>query len=159
MYTFTAGLHMMFCGILLCIRYALNDLYVYVSKRILEHMHIFTVIYNDLKCFMNVLFTSLAILSLINERIIFLWSWVADIVSDYINKSLAHCENPRGSLHSLWTVDSPFLLFFPYVIMDDLYDYIDDAVVAGTVDLDEDPVAAYLGYDVWGRCTPIGYFV
>jgi hypothetical protein len=32
--------------------------------------------------------------------------------------------------------------------MDDLYDYIDDAVVAGTVDLDEDPVAAYLGYDV-----------
>jgi hypothetical protein len=28
--------------------------------------------------------------------------------------------------------------------MDDLYDYIDDAVVAGTVDLDEDPVAAYV---------------
>ena len=64
MYTFTAGLHMIFCGILLCIRYALNDLYVYVSKRILEHMHIFTVIYIDSKCFMNVLFTSSATPSL-----------------------------------------------------------------------------------------------
>jgi hypothetical protein len=32
--------------------------------------------------------------------------------------------------------------------MDDLYDCIDDAIVAGTVDLDEDPVAAYLGYHV-----------
>jgi hypothetical protein len=32
--------------------------------------------------------------------------------------------------------------------MDDLYDYIDDTCVAGTADLDEDPVAAYLGYDV-----------
>ena len=72
MYTSTAGLHMMFCGILLCIRYALNGLYVYVSKRILEHMHTFTVIYIDSKCFMNVLFTSSATLSLINERVIFL---------------------------------------------------------------------------------------
>jgi hypothetical protein len=32
--------------------------------------------------------------------------------------------------------------------MDDLYDCIDDAIVAGTADLDEDPVAAYLGYHV-----------
>jgi hypothetical protein len=32
--------------------------------------------------------------------------------------------------------------------MDDLYDCIDDAIVAGTTDLDEDPVAAYLGYHV-----------
>jgi hypothetical protein len=31
--------------------------------------------------------------------------------------------------------------------MDDLYDCIDDAIDAGTEDLDEDPVAAYLGYD------------
>jgi hypothetical protein len=45
MYTFTAGLHMMFYGLLLCTRYALDGLYVYVSKRILEHMHTFTAIY------------------------------------------------------------------------------------------------------------------
>jgi hypothetical protein len=44
MYTFTAGLHMMFYGFLLCTRYAFDGLYVYVSKCILEHMHIFTVI-------------------------------------------------------------------------------------------------------------------
>ena len=45
MYMFTAGLHMIFCEILLCIKYALDGFYVYVSKRILEHMHTFTVIY------------------------------------------------------------------------------------------------------------------
>jgi hypothetical protein len=44
MYTFTAGLHMMFYGFLLCTRYAFDGLYVYVSKCILEHIHIFTVI-------------------------------------------------------------------------------------------------------------------
>jgi hypothetical protein len=44
MYTFTAGLHMMCYGFLLCTRYALDGLYVYVSKHILEHMHTFTVI-------------------------------------------------------------------------------------------------------------------
>ena len=85
----------------------------------------------------------------INE-VIFLWSLVAVIVNDCINKSLAHCENPRGSLHSLWTVDSPFLLFFPYVIMDDLYNCIDDAIDASTGYLVEEPMARYLGYDGGG---------
>ena len=158
MYTFIAWLHMMFYGLLLCTKYALDGLYVYVSKRILEHMHTFTAIY-WFKMLYECVVYFISYTEFENEKVIFIWSLVADIVSDYINKSLAHCENPRGSLHSLWTVDSPFLLFFPYVIMDDLYDYIDDAIVAGTVDLDEDPVAAYLGYDVWGRRTPIGYFV
>jgi hypothetical protein len=32
--------------------------------------------------------------------------------------------------------------------MDDLYNCIDDAVVVSTIDLDEDPVAVYLGYHV-----------
>jgi hypothetical protein len=32
--------------------------------------------------------------------------------------------------------------------MNDLYYCIDDAFIAGNVDLDEDPVAAYLGYHV-----------
>ncbi len=44
MYTFTVGLYMMFYGFLLCIRYVLDDLYVYVFKRILEYMYIFTVV-------------------------------------------------------------------------------------------------------------------
>ena len=35
---------------------------------------------------------------------------------------------------------------------------LDDVDVAGTGDLGEDPVAAYLGYD-WWRCTPDAFCI
>jgi hypothetical protein len=41
-------------------------------------------------------------------------------------------------------------LLFPFVIMDDLYNCIDDAIDASTGYLVEEPMARYLGYDGGG---------
>jgi hypothetical protein len=71
MYTFTAGLHMMSYEF-----YYVQDMhamfYMYMYPNVFWSICIHLQLYNDLNCFMNVLFTSSATLSLINEIIIFL---------------------------------------------------------------------------------------
>jgi hypothetical protein len=66
---------------------------------------------------------------------------VAVIKLMYTNTSIPY-EKLSGFLF-IETVDS-LILFFAYVIMDDLYSYID--IGAGTESLNDDPMAYYLGY-------------